>query len=110
MNLDNRVISVCIPYCAVYNVHIGENNIMTEFIVTTTDEKFDDCFDVLYGLYDTHEKQKTEEIKLQHLERCEINKQAVAKNKQSDFVEKWFHPYQPAKQSFNLDCFPSLDN
>jgi hypothetical protein len=30
------------------------------------------------------------------------------KIEQSSFVKKWFHPYQPAKQSFNLDYFPSL--
>ena len=34
--------------------------------------------------------------------------QIINQTKQSDFVEKWFHPYQP-KQSFNPDCFPSLD-
>ncbi len=30
------------------------------------------------------------------------------KTQQSTFVEKWFHPYQPAKQSFNPNYFPSL--
>ncbi len=73
---------------------------MTEqFTVISTNETFDDSdvFDVLYGLYDEYDKQKDKEIERQHLERCEINKQAVAnKAKQSDFVEKWFHPYQPA--------------
>ena len=78
------------------------------FAVISTNETFDDSdvFDVLYGLYDNADKQKDKEIERQHLERCEINKQAI---KQSKFVEKYFHPYQPAKQTFNPDKFPSLD-
>ena len=39
----------------------------------------------------------------------ELNLIELKDTEQSNFVEKWFHPYQPIKQSFNPDCFPSLD-
>ena len=40
---------------------------------------------------------------------AELNLIELKDTEQSNFVEKWFHPYQPIKQSFNPDCFPSLD-
>jgi hypothetical protein len=36
-------------------------------------------------------------------------KSIIKNNEPSKFVKKWFHPYQPAKQTFNSNEFPSLD-
>jgi|LakMenEpi03Aug12_release.lakeMendotaPanAssembly.Ray.scaffolds.fasta_scaffold4203199_1 hypothetical protein len=36
-------------------------------------------------------------------------KPVIKDNEPSEFVKKWFHSYQPAKQTFNSNEFPSLD-
>ena len=36
-------------------------------------------------------------------------KSIIKDNEPSEFVKKWFHPYQPTKQTFNSNEFPSLD-